>query len=88
MYTTYTNNYDISHVAYPKGQTLEEQWAEWAIFATLTHPLEYFTTPISSRTQTAPEDLHTYTTKPINSSLLLTSTTIEPTLQAPFPHPQ
>ena len=35
MYTDYTNNYDTSHVAYPEGLTIEEQQAEWAIFATL-----------------------------------------------------
>ena len=35
MYTNYTNNYDTSHVAYLEGLTMEEQQAEWAIFAAL-----------------------------------------------------
>ena len=35
MYTEYNNKYDTSHVAYPEGQTFEEQQAEWAIFAAL-----------------------------------------------------
>ena len=38
MYTSYSNNYDTSHVAYPELITSEEQQAEWAIFAALQPP--------------------------------------------------
>ena len=35
MYTSYSNNYDTSHIAYLENITIEEQQAEWAIFAAL-----------------------------------------------------
>ena len=35
MYTSYSNNYDTSHIAYPEHVMAEEQHAEWAIFAAL-----------------------------------------------------
>ena len=38
MYTTYSNTYDTSHVAYPENLTIEEQQAEWAVFAALQPP--------------------------------------------------
>ena len=44
MYTSYSNNYDTSHVAYPEIITSEEQQAEWAIFAALQPPQPRFLT--------------------------------------------
>lgn len=38
MYTSYSNNYDTSHVAYPELITSKEQQAEWAIFAAIQPP--------------------------------------------------
>ena len=60
MYTTYTNNFDTSHVAYLEHMTAEEQSAEWAIFAALQPPQA---DPSNTRTHcqtSSTTALHTY----------------------------
>ena len=73
MYTTYTNNFDTSHVAYPEHMTTEEQLAEWAIFAALQPPQDS-SQPDNHRHTSTPATLHTYTIKYIPSYIFPTST--------------
>ena len=60
MYTTYTNNFDTSHVAYPKQMTAEEQSAEWAIFAALQPPQADGSNTTTTHRSSSTTALHTY----------------------------
>ena len=85
MYTSYSNNYDTSHVAYPELITSEEQQAEWAIFAALQPPHPDSSQPDNRRHTSTPASLHTYTVKYIPPYIFPTSTSSH-TL-APIPSP-
>lgn len=74
MYTTYTNNFDTSHVAYLEHMTTEDQTAEWAIFAALQPPQADPSQPAAHRHNSTPATLHTYTVNYIPSYIFPTST--------------
>ena len=87
MYTNYTNSYDTSHVAYPKIITVEEQQAEWAIFAALQPPqADPSHIPSTTRRASTPATLHTYHVKYIPPYIFSTSapcTSASPVLPNP-----
>ena len=71
--------YDTSHVAYPKGLTIGEQHAKWAIFTALQPPREDISiAPTNWQTSTT-ATLHTYPLKYI-LSYIFPSTTSSPPL--------
>ena len=74
MYTTYTNNFDTSHVAYPEHMMTEEQSAKWAIFAALQPPQADPSQPTTHQHNSTPATLHTYPVNYIPSYIFPTST--------------
>lgn len=88
MYTTYTNNFDTSHVAYPEHMTTEEQQAEWAVFAALQPPqADSSHLPSNTRRASTPTALHTYPVSYIPSYIFPASTSTSPHTSAPTSSP-
>ena len=78
MYTSYSNNYDTSHVAYPELITSEEQQAEWAIFAALQPPQADTPAPTTTRRPSSTAALHTYPVTYIPPYIFPASTSLHP----------
>ena len=78
MYTDYTNIFDTSHVAYPENLTIEEQQAEWAIFAALQPPQADLSDITTTRHSSSTTTLHTYPLHHIPSYIFPTPTSPSP----------
>ena len=84
MYTDYTNIFDTSHVAYPENLTIEEQQAEWAIFAALQPPQTDLSDTHTTCKSSSIDALHTYPIHYIPSYIFPSATS--PSSSAPPAH--
>ena len=82
MYTDYTNIFDTSHVAYPENLTIEEQQAEWAIFAALQPPQADLSDTPTTHKSSSTAALHTYPMNNIPAYIFPTSTSSPPSALA------
>ena len=86
MYTTYSNHFDTSHVAYPEQLTTEDQTVAWAIFTSHQPPLPDPSDTTKSRQPSSTTALHTYPVMNIPPYILPTSTSLHssaPTMPSP-----
>ena len=74
MYTTYTNNFNTSHVAYLEHLTAEQQSAKWAIFVALQPSQADLSNTTITRRSSSTTTLHTYPLHHIPSYIFPTPT--------------